>query len=727
MFVANSAESETYIYNNITSDTTWTLAGSPYIISDCQTIRVRPQNPGDPMVTLTIEPGVEVLFGPPSECMEATLIIGDTDPNLPATLIARGTSEERIRFNAVNSPFYYEKGFDPFHNTGLKILESSTSNSALEYCTFTNVQVGVEVRNTNPSIQFNEFINNSSAIRLSSANATIYSNTLENNYVGVDIVSSDQSTIECNNFFGNSDSIRFQDRSEHTTIVNNSFSCTGERDCIAVYCGEEGGCLLTCDDLCSDNCEPGCEKCLHCWSINASNNYWTQANPYNASNVNILPRLSSSPSCVPEISNVPPNAPEIPDPADGSTNIGGSWEGRWRTGISWQCTDPDSGDILNYSLSLGETPDSLALITDEPLRDPNYEAYNLRPETTYYWQVIARDQRDAETTGPIWHFTTAASPIDLYPSVISWTPETGILGNDRIGFTADIQKTGEGSIGRYCRVDFLIDGESIGYDTVHPTTGFDANGVAQATRYWDAKWGQHTIEVVVDSLSRIDESNETNNNLSASLPEIIDPAPPVLDSSNPLANQHLQAASTVSLTLRDVHGEIDVAAVRNTIAVTRDGDSIDGVVTDVTTDGNTTFTFTPTDSPLPDGDYTVNFSAVDTAGNTGDTTLTFTVDSVAPSAPQVDPVTSPTHNASPLITGTKGAYDAIWLTGQMVVAHTMGTTWQCHAPLESGPNTLVFTARDRAGNEGPPAEVTIVFDDISPLPVDTLTVNGERL
>ena len=53
---------ETYVSGNITADTTWTLEGSPYMVTGDVTVRYSGYNSST--ATLTIEPGVEVRFEP---------------------------------------------------------------------------------------------------------------------------------------------------------------------------------------------------------------------------------------------------------------------------------------------------------------------------------------------------------------------------------------------------------------------------------------------------------------------------------------------------------------------------------------------------------------------------------------------------------------------------------------------------------------------------------------
>ncbi|HUT69838.1 MAG TPA: Calx-beta domain-containing protein [Desulfatiglandales bacterium] len=141
--------------------------------------------------------------------------------------------------------------------------------------------------------------------------------------------------------------------------------------------------------------------------------------------------------------------------------------------------------------------------------------------------------------------------------------------------------------------------------------------------------------------------------------------------------------------------------------------------------GASELVFTPA-SPFLDSHYTLTVQLEDNLSNRGSAAeCHFTVDTIAPPPPELNPVESPTHNPNQTVSGTKEAYARILLNGAEVVGHTPETTWQHTVALNSGPNQLTFAAQDRALNQSTDVTVEIVFDDIPPLPVDTLTANGE--
>jgi len=104
-----------------------------------------------------------------------------------------------------------------------------------------------------------------------------------------------------------------------------------------------------------------------------------------------------------------------------------------------------------------------------------------------------------------------AAPPDLTVDAI--TVDGDLANDDPITLTARIANVGEGPAPQ-AEVDFRVDGSSIGTTTVD---GLAAGGQANASLEWSAESGATELEVVVDALEEIDESDETNNAETASL------------------------------------------------------------------------------------------------------------------------------------------------------------------------------------------------------------------
>ncbi|MDK2887071.1 MAG: hypothetical protein PWP54_1651, partial [Thermosipho sp. (in: thermotogales)] len=104
---------------------------------------------------------------------------------------------------------------------------------------------------------------------------------------------------------------------------------------------------------------------------------------------------------VPKFINKAPNVPINPNPKNDETGISIS------PTLSWEATDPN-GDELVYDIYLGKEGNLELLISN--LATNNYTTRKLEFGTTYYWKVVAKDNRGAETEGPIWKFTTNYLP-----------------------------------------------------------------------------------------------------------------------------------------------------------------------------------------------------------------------------------------------------------------------------------------------------------------------------
>lgn len=103
--------------------------------------------------------------------------------------------------------------------------------------------------------------------------------------------------------------------------------------------------------------------------------------------------------------NYAPNLPVNPTPTNGEPNIDYSSE----IVLHWDCDDPE-GHELKYDVYLGEG-EVLGLYS-KGLDDTNCIVTGFRPETGYFWKVVATDGQ-AVKDGPVWTFATKPAKIDL--------------------------------------------------------------------------------------------------------------------------------------------------------------------------------------------------------------------------------------------------------------------------------------------------------------------------
>lgn len=105
----------------------------------------------------------------------------------------------------------------------------------------------------------------------------------------------------------------------------------------------------------------------------------------------------------------PPANPSAPIPHDNAINQD------LTITLSWTCSDPD-GDSLVYDIYFDtESPPTLfetgwsylAVWSDLPgWNEIKFETNILNVETKYYWKIVARDNNENITEGPVWQFET---------------------------------------------------------------------------------------------------------------------------------------------------------------------------------------------------------------------------------------------------------------------------------------------------------------------------------
>lgn len=96
--------------------------------------------------------------------------------------------------------------------------------------------------------------------------------------------------------------------------------------------------------------------------------------------------------------NNPPVEPYNPNPANGTVNAP-----RFIT-LSWSCEDPD-GDSLKYDviISTSNPPtNTYATNFNNNIIGVGLTASNM----TFYWKIIAKDNRGGFSESPVWTFTT---------------------------------------------------------------------------------------------------------------------------------------------------------------------------------------------------------------------------------------------------------------------------------------------------------------------------------
>jgi hypothetical protein len=99
--------------------------------------------------------------------------------------------------------------------------------------------------------------------------------------------------------------------------------------------------------------------------------------------------------------NTPPYIPNHPNPANGSINVSISAK------LNWTGGDPDNNPVT-YDVYFGKTISPPKIVSNQSalLYNPGTMNYS----THYYWKIVARDNQNASTIGPLWSFTTEPKP-----------------------------------------------------------------------------------------------------------------------------------------------------------------------------------------------------------------------------------------------------------------------------------------------------------------------------
>jgi glutaredoxin len=108
--------------------------------------------------------------------------------------------------------------------------------------------------------------------------------------------------------------------------------------------------------------------------------------------------------------NRAPSPPSSPSPTNGATNV------KINPTLSWQCSDPDWFDILYYDVFFEKDDPTPDVLVSSNQTATTYTPGNLELDSTYYWQIVVRDDKGATVPGPVWQFTTRGNSPPNTPS-----------------------------------------------------------------------------------------------------------------------------------------------------------------------------------------------------------------------------------------------------------------------------------------------------------------------
>lgn len=124
--------------------------------------------------------------------------------------------------------------------------------------------------------------------------------------------------------------------------------------------------------------------------------------------------------------NSPPSAPQLLSPIDNAVNQPLSVE------LTWNATDPDTADVLKYSLTIKNNLDTNVIEVND-LTVNHYSLSNLKFGVSYFWQVSVSDDIHQPVLSSIGKFTTNTVPANRYHYVEKQNGNFVIISSDAQG------------------------------------------------------------------------------------------------------------------------------------------------------------------------------------------------------------------------------------------------------------------------------------------------------
>ncbi|MGD9159838.1 MAG: fibronectin type III domain-containing protein, partial [Desulfobacteraceae bacterium] len=418
----------------------------------------------------------------------------------------------------------------------------------------------------------------------------------------------------------------------------------------------------------------------------------------------------------------------------------------------------DQVQIYNYALSTGEI-DALFVDLIAPNLVATYPLNNASASSITYLKVRLKDiHGDVDDSSVIDSFELLDSQnqeitgsIVEYNDLFTFTPDTVPLPDD-IYFVSFTASDTEGNAAVYefrfyvdasAPVKPVITGGTVTSGTIGAQPAENSSDVTTitltGTREEDTSvWVNNIRRKVIGSddwsfnltLNQGDNTLEVwledaagNKSESEFVDILVDSVAPVVNSIDPTNNSLINASPTeITVNYTDASSGLDKDSSLLTIR--------DSSFTEIASNadwqliGDDQIVYTPL-SDLSEEEYTVQVQLIDNLGNEDSLKIYhFTVDTTPP----VDPViTSPSisNNQTITVTGTKEIGSSILLDGVEIIGFTEASSWEYVLILTEGSNSFTFASKDEAGNQSADVPFDIQFEDVPPLAVTTLTVNGE--
>jgi len=142
----------------------------------------------------------------------------------------------------------------------------------------------------------------------------------------------------------------------------------------------------------------------------------------------VLSLVLSISSCAKSLNHAP--SIKNPSPANNATDVS------INTTLTWEAEDED-GDALTFDVYFGTS--SNPPLVESGISKKEYTPETLEYGTTYYWKVVAKDEKGGTAESPVWKFTTMSVPD--YPPRIIWQKALGGSSSEE---AYSIQQTRDG-------------------------------------------------------------------------------------------------------------------------------------------------------------------------------------------------------------------------------------------------------------------------------------------
>ncbi len=268
---------------------------------------------------------------------------------------------------------------------------------------------------------------------------------------------------------------------------------------------------------------------------------------------------------------------------------------------------------------------------------------------------------------------------------------------------------------------YTVTGTKEAFSEIWMGTSRLVSSTADETWSYDFTLSEGYNEYTIISKDRAGNASET-----VTFFIVRDTQAPVLVSASPANSSFImQSPAQITLDYNDVTSSLNIQDTLASAQITNSGGQVIGSSALWSMPDGHTVTFTP-DGELVQDTYTVTVDAYDMAGNIRHTTISFTYDIIPPAPPTLNPVTSPTTYAVQTLSGTKDAYSSVWLNDGQIVTVNSSLSWSYQLVLQEGANDLILYSKDAAGNQSTSISSSIQYDETAPLPVSTLTADGNQ-